>query len=90
MTLVSTDENKDKLKIYQELWNKIRYLIKSITINSDNYDKKYMKIKFNSDDDLPLKKMVELQNMVIVVRSVFQEDNKYYTHFLLNECLYKL
>ena len=49
-----------------------------------------MKIKFNSDDDLPLKKMVELQNMVIVVRSVFQEDNKYYPHFLLNECLYKL
>ena len=90
MTLVSTDENKDKLKIYQELWNKIRYLIKSITINSDNYDKKYMKIKFNSDDDLPLKKMVELQNMVIVVRSVFQEDNKYYPHFLLNECLHKL
>ena len=90
MTLVSTDENKDKLKIYQELWNKIRYLIKSITINSDNYDKKYMKIKFNSDDDLPLKKMVELQNMVIVVRSVFQEDNKYYPHVLLNECLYKL
>ena len=90
MTLVSTDENKDKLKIYQEVWNKIRYLIKSITINSDNYDKKYMKIKFNSDDDLPLKKMVELQNMVIVVRSVFQEDNKYYPHFLLNECLYKL
>ena len=90
MTLVSTDENKDKLNIYQELWNKIRYLIKSITINSDNYDKKYMKIKFNSDDDLPLKKMVELQNMVIVVRSVFQEDNKYYPHFLLNECLYKL
>ena len=90
MTLVSTDENKDKLKIYQELWNKIRYLIKSVTINSDNYDKKYMKIKFNSDDDLPLKKMVELQNMVIVVRSVFQEDNKYYPHFLLNECLYKL
>ena len=90
MTLVSSDENNDKLKIYQELWNKIRYLIKSITINSDNYDKKYMKIKFNSDDDLPLKKMVELQNMVIVVRSVFQEDNKYYPHFLLNECLYKL
>ena len=83
MTLVSTDENKDKLKIYQELWNKIRYLIKSITINSDNYDKKYMKIKFNSDDDLPLKKMVELQNMVIVVRSVFQEDNKYYPQLLL-------
>ena len=40
--------------------------------NSDDYDKKYMKIKFNSDDDLPLKKTLKLCNMVIVVRSVFQ------------------
>ena len=33
----------------------------------------------NPDDDLPLKKMVELRNMTIVVRSVFHECNKYYT-----------
>ena len=38
---------------------------------SDDYDKKYMKIKFKSDDDLPLKKTLKLCNMVIVVRSVF-------------------
>ena len=31
--------------------NKIKDLIKSITNNSDNYDEKYMKIKFNSDDE---------------------------------------
>ena len=30
-----------------------------------------MKIKFNSDDDLPLNKTLELRNMVIVVTSVF-------------------
>ena len=29
-----------------------------------------MKIKFNSDDDLPLNKTLELRNMVIVVTSV--------------------
>ena len=34
-----------------------------------------MKIKFNADDDLPLKKTLKLYNMVIVVRSVFHEDN---------------
>ena len=36
-----------------------------------------MKIKFNSDDYLPLKKMLELRNMVIVVKAVFHEDSKY-------------
>ena len=54
--------------------------------NSDNYDEKYMKIKFNSDDDLPVKKMKELYDMVMVVRFVFHEDN----HCYPEECLYKL
>ena len=39
---------------YEDLWIKIRDLIRSIIINSDGYDGKYMKIKFNSDDELPL------------------------------------
>ena len=45
-----------------------------------------MKIKFNSDDDLPVKKTKELYDIVMVVRSVFHEDNHYYPE----ECLYKL
>ena len=52
LTLVPADEGKDTLKNYQELWNKIKYLIRSITNNSNNFDEKYMKIKFNSDDEL--------------------------------------
>ena len=51
--------------------------------------KKYMKIRFNSDDDLPLKKTQELDNMIIIVKSVFHEDKCYLQDFL-NECLYKL
>ena len=47
LTLVPTNENKEKIKEYEELWSKIRYLIRSITKNSDDYDKKY--IKFNSN-----------------------------------------
>ena len=49
-----------------------------------------MKIKFNSDDDLPLGKILSLHNMTITVRSVFQEDNKYYPQVFLDECLYEL
>ena len=66
--------------------NKIRDLIGSITENSDDCDEKYMKIKFDSDDDLPLNKMLEIQNATIVVRAVFHENNKYYPQFFLDEC----
>ena len=40
-------------------------LFRSINNKSDDYDEKYMKIKFNSDDDLPLKKTLELHNIII-------------------------
>ena len=53
------------------LWIKIRDLIRSITKNSDNYDEKQIKIKFNSDDELPLNKTVEIPTMTIVIRVIF-------------------
>ena len=46
LTLVSTDKNKDTLKKYSELWDKIKHLIKSTTNTSSHYDEKYMKINF--------------------------------------------
>ena len=49
-----------------------------------------MKIKFNSDDNLPLNKILKLHNMTIAIRSVFQEDGKYYPEVVLDECLYEL
>ena len=45
-----------------------------------------MKIKFNSDGDLPSKKTLQLCSMVIVVRSVFDECNKCYTRLFIDEC----
>ena len=57
LTLVPTNESKKK---YEELWNKIRDLIRSITKNLIDYDEKYIKIKFDSDDNLPLKKTIKL------------------------------
>ena len=49
-----------------------------------------MKIKFNSDDDLPLNKTLRLHNLTIVVRSVFQEGGQYYPQVFLDECLYEV
>ena len=82
MTLVPTNQNEDTLKKYKELRNKIRELITSATNNLNLYDGKYIKIKLNSDDDLSLKKMLELRKMIIAVRVVFDEDKKYYQQVL--------
>ena len=46
--------------------------------NSDNYDKQDTKIKFNSDDNFPLIKIIEIHIITIAVRAVFHENNKYY------------
>ena len=90
LTLVLTNESKEKIKKYKELWIKTRDLITSVTKNPDGYDKNYMKIKFNSGDELPPNKMIEIPSMIIVVRAVFHIDNKYYPQVFLDECLYKL
>ena len=39
-----------------------------------------MKIKFNSDDDLPLNKPLKFHAMTIIIRSVFEEHDKLYPH----------
>ena len=49
-----------------------------------------MRIKFNSDDDLPLNKILKLHMLRIIVRSVFEEDGKYYPQVFIDECLYEV
>ena len=49
-----------------------------------------MKTKFDSDDYLPLNKPLKFPIMTIIVRSVFEENGKFYPQIYLDECLYKL
>ena len=49
-----------------------------------------MKIRFSSDDNLPLNKLLKFHNMTVTIRSVFSEDNKLYPQVFLDECLYAL
>ena len=58
-------KNMRNFGIKSEIW--------SITKNSDDYDEIYMKIKFNSDDELPLNNTTEIRRMIIVVRVVFMK-----------------
>ena len=74
----------------KKLLRKVRDLIRSMTKSSDDYYGKIFKIELNLDDELPLIKMIEIHSMIIVVRSVFHENSKYYPQVFLLECLYNL
>ena len=90
MELHSVDENKELLKKYNDVFNEIRDKIKEKNSDECDYEKDYTKIKFNSDDDLPLNKPLKFHNMTITMRSVFKEDDKLYPQFFLHDNLYEL
>ena len=54
LTLIPTNKSKEKIKKYEEMWSKIRDLIRLISKNSDDYDGKHMKIRSNLDVEFPL------------------------------------
>ena len=63
---------------YTELWNGVKIEIETINgIKAGEYGKDFTKIKFSSDDNYPLNKLLKLHMLTIVVKSVF-EDGKYY------------
>ena len=79
------------LKKYAELWDVIKSKIKAINGAEENdYGKDCMKIKFSSDDDLPLNKSLKFHLMNIIIRSVFEEDGKLYPQVFLDDVLYEL
>ena len=70
MTLVHSDENKDNPKKYEELKN----ISRSTNNNSENYDEKYIKIKFSPDDVYTL----ELHCIIIAARFSTRAANNIY------------
>ena len=88
LTFASTDKNKKVLETHTRLWDEIKYHIQTINASkSGKYGKDYMKIKFSSDDDLLLNKILKLHMLTIIVRSVLAENGKYYPQMFLDECI---
>ena len=86
----SVNENKEFLTKHSGVWDGIKNEIKTINGGKDNdYRKDYMKIKFNSDDDLPLSKLLKLHAMTIIFRSVF-EGAKLYLQVFSDNAFYEL
>ena len=86
----STDENKELIKKYNDVFNGIKNKIKKMSSDGCDYEKDYMKIKFNSGDDLPLNKALQFHNITITIKSVFEEDGKVCPQVFLDDTLYEL
>ena len=87
----SVNENKEVLKKYADVWDGIKNKIKAINGGKENdYGKDYIKIKFNSDDDLPLNNPRKFHAMTIIIRCVLSEDDKLYLQLFLDDSLYEL
>ena len=79
-----TYENKELLKRYDDVFNRIMGKIKEIDYDWLEYVKVYIKIRFSSDDNLPLNKQLKFYNTTVTIRCVFSEDNKLYPQIFLD------
>ena len=87
----SVNENKELLKTYVYVLDGIKNNINTINDAKENASEKdCMKIKFNSDDDLTFNKTLIFHAMTIVIRSVFEEDDKIYLQVFLDDTLHEV
>ena len=70
--LIISPKNIDTIQKYQELFDRLKEIIKKTNDDSQpiKYDDNYMKIKFNTDDNIPLNKIIYLPTITITIRSV--------------------
>ena len=90
--LIISSENVDTMQKCQEVFDGIKEIIKRIDDYSQSikYDKSYMKIKFNTDDNISLNEIIYFLTITIIIRSVTQKDGKYYPQLFLDDCLYEV
>ena len=84
------NENKKLLEKYDDVFNGIMNKIKKINDDWVEYSKDNMKIKFSSDDNLPLNKPLKFHNMTVTIRCVFSEDNELYPQVFSDGALFSL
>ena len=91
LNIAFTDSNNEVLEKYAEVWSGIKDQIKKIN-NSvvGEYGKDYMKIKFDSDDNLPLSTVLKFRILTIIIRNVLENYGKYYPQIFLGYSLYEI
>ena len=78
-------------KKYEEVWEGVKKEIEAINSGKKvEYGKDFLKIRFESNDDLPLNKPIKLCLLTIIIRCVFSEDGKFYPELFFDDALYEL
>ena len=73
------DENKEVSKKYKEFWDGIKKEIETINGGKKiEYRKDLKKIKYESNDDLPMNKPIKLHLLTMIIRCVFSKSGKFY------------
>ena len=85
--IISSDT--DILRKFANIWESIRDKIDKKTDDIVQYDKNYMKIKFESNYNLPTDNVINMHQVTIIIRLVFQRNKKLYPQIYLDDCLYK-
>ena len=78
------------LRKFANIWKSIRAKIEENTGGIVQYDKDYMRIKFESNDNLPTDNIVNMHQVTIIIRSVFAQNGKFYPQLFLDDALYEL
>ena len=86
--LVSSDKD-DVYKKLVDIFESVRNEIIEKTWDALEYDKDYIKIKFESNNIFPTDKGVNIHLATIVIRAIFAKDGKYYPQLFLDDGLYK-
>ena len=90
LIFASPEKNKLMLGYYKELWDETEEQIELISgAKVNKYSKDFMKIRFESDDILPLGKTINIPECIIDTSSVFQDNNRYFPQVLLHDCFYE-
>ena len=91
LPLDDVDENKEVSKKYEKVWEGVKK--ETETINGSKkieYGKDYKKIRFKSNDDLPLNKSIKLRLLAIIIRCLISENGKFYPQLFLDDAFYEL
>ena len=81
--------DKDVYKKLIDIFESIKNEIIEKTWDALEYDKDYMKIKFESNNIFPIDKDVNIYTATIIIRAIFAKDGKYYPTLFLDDGLYK-
>ena len=85
--LIISDD--DVFKKHVDIFESIKNKVTEKTWDAVEYDKDYMKIKFESNNILPASKDVNIRMATIIIRAILVQDGKYYPQLFLDDGLYK-